>query len=382
MNNNISKILFSFNKQPLDIKNNSFDFLRILFVTLVIFFHCVLAGAKDTPMNLISTFNVSDVNGTNINLGTFAVYCFFVISGFLITHSWMRSKNAGDYLIKRIQRIFPAFIVCLLWIIVFFTPILFYIDHNSFDNYYFTFLDSLGYFFQNHLLIINKASILGLDKLIDMKTPVNGSLWTLIHEFRSYIVVAILGSIGFLSRKYLVLFLAIVINIFYFIAVKDGWTSQIYFDINFLALSSYFWFGSVFYLFNDKMVYDWKIFGIVVVIFNLAFFYNLFPLLVPSTLTYIILFLGKSLPLKNLSQKIGDWSYGAYLYSQSIQVMLVYFGIGALGFFPFFGFSIVLSLIAGFVSWHLVEKRFLARYQKPKTIQPPETSPSLQYTNL
>ena len=46
--------------------------------------------------------------GGQLTLGTLAVDCFFIISGFLILHSWLAQPDARRYLTKRVMRIYPA----------------------------------------------------------------------------------------------------------------------------------------------------------------------------------------------------------------------------------------------------------------------------------
>jgi len=43
-------------------------------------------------------------------LGAMAVDGFFLLSGFLIVQSWATDPNLGRFLLKRVLRIYPAFI--------------------------------------------------------------------------------------------------------------------------------------------------------------------------------------------------------------------------------------------------------------------------------
>jgi len=83
-------------------------------------------------------------------------------------------------------------------------------------------------------------------------------------------------------------------------------------------------------------------------------------LLFPLTLTYSTFYFAFTdrIKLRYAAAK-GDFSYGTYLYAYPIQQMLVSTFVFA---FPIIVLlSIVLSLGAGFLSWHLVEKWFLSR---------------------
>src|SRR5690242_17045737 len=52
--------------------------------------------------------------GSPYTLGGLAVDGFFLISGYLIASAYIRHPRLGDYLLNRILRIYPAFIVTSL----------------------------------------------------------------------------------------------------------------------------------------------------------------------------------------------------------------------------------------------------------------------------
>src|ERR1700743_1286518 len=90
-------------------EGNNFDSLRLIFAVLVILSHSfpLGRGSNDTePLSVIT-------NGA-LTLGDLSVWGFFVISGFLITQSWLRSSSTGKYLKRRVARIYPGFIVMSL----------------------------------------------------------------------------------------------------------------------------------------------------------------------------------------------------------------------------------------------------------------------------
>lgn len=79
---------------------NNFNFLRLLFSTLVIFSHSFdLAGVSDL---------LSDWTKT-ISFGGVAVAFFFVLSGYLIFQSLNNSKSLYEYYWKRVLRLSRAF---------------------------------------------------------------------------------------------------------------------------------------------------------------------------------------------------------------------------------------------------------------------------------
>src|SRR6476646_3313529 len=86
---------------------NNFDFLRLIFALSVIITHSYpLSGLPEIdPLHRLTAGQLS--------FSYVGVRGFFVISGFLIYESLMRSKGLDDYFIKRILRIYPGLLVVL-----------------------------------------------------------------------------------------------------------------------------------------------------------------------------------------------------------------------------------------------------------------------------
>lgn len=95
-------------------KDNNFDFLRFLAALLVVTSHSFWLYGDPYP-------EMAMLGGTAI--GTIAVYMFFIISGYLISASWLHSRSATDFVTKRLIRIFPALIVATLLTILLIGPL-------------------------------------------------------------------------------------------------------------------------------------------------------------------------------------------------------------------------------------------------------------------
>jgi hypothetical protein len=91
------------------IGSNNFDFCRFWLAVLVIFSHSFALAEGDERHELMGL-----LTSRQLSSGRFAVCCFFAISGFLISHSWLRSTTAMSFLWKRIKRIYPAFVVAVV----------------------------------------------------------------------------------------------------------------------------------------------------------------------------------------------------------------------------------------------------------------------------
>lgn len=92
--------------------DNGFGLMRLVFATLVLVSHGpeLLDGNRGREI-------LTQVFG-GLSFGEFAVDGFFVISGALITASWMNAASARDYLWRRITRIYPGFLAAIAAIAV------------------------------------------------------------------------------------------------------------------------------------------------------------------------------------------------------------------------------------------------------------------------
>lgn len=89
----------------------------------MVFFHFTARRYEILPYGSL-------VEGPPWNLGWVGVNLFFIISGYVVSHTLLKSSNAKDFILKRITRIYPA-----LWLIL---PIVFlvqkYIPYSIFEE--------------------------------------------------------------------------------------------------------------------------------------------------------------------------------------------------------------------------------------------------------
>jgi peptidoglycan/LPS O-acetylase OafA/YrhL len=354
-----------------DLRSNAFDFIRLVLAIVVVFYHSGEYGGFGMKYSSMYYYNIRDWDINFANLGSIAVYGFFVISGFLITGSSINSSSSWSFLVKRFKRIYPAYLVSLVFVCFVFVPIILLLTGHLYGLKGIVIQD-LEYFWRNLFVEMKKITINGLFVDTDITQGVkkdgwliNGSYWTLIHEFRAYILILVLSLVGFLRKKYPVLVLAVLLNILYVIGVISpsfrGLMDIITTDFRLLILFSYFVMGSVFYLYKDKIIWSYQVAILALIGLLMGIYINIFALFGVVCGCYLLLFVSQIIPIKNISKRFGDISYGVYIYSTPLQFLLFYVGAGKLGFLVYFLLSLVLACIAGFASYHLVEKRFLVR---------------------
>ena len=350
--------------RPLESRLNNIDAIRLILAILVLFSHSFPAATNSEESEPLSWLTRDQTN-----FGGLAVDWFFVLSGFLITQSWERSQSAFRFLLKRVARIYPGFLMASaigLWVVV---PLV--AQSNGWQVF------SFGTLKTNipRLLLLRRSE--GLPEIFPhnpIPVTLNASLWTISYEFWCYLGVMLLGSLTLLKHRWLMLafFLGTVL-LGYYVAYNDliilyktsaGWRP---FELVFgqprfwTRLAPMYLAGVVTYLFREYLQPSrWWALGSIGVLAVGIFIPSGLTLVAPVFGTYLLFYLCFTQDIRwhNVA-KYGDFSYGIYLYAFPIQqLVMMRFG-QSIGPYQLFGLAFVPTVIAGILSWYLVERRFL-----------------------
>lgn len=337
-------------------RDNNFNLLRAIAATMVIFGHSFSLLAPPLwigPLHMIGgRWDPSDL-GVNI---------FFVASGFLIAQSFLQRRSLLVYLEARVLRIFPALWLALVFTVLVIGPLATTLPLSA----YFTDWDTYRYFFQNAPLISLDFRLPGLFDHNLGSDAVNGSLWTLPVELRLYMLIALLGVVGVLAKPKLFNFLFLLSLIFIF-----KWPLPFTLvepeSLRTIRLAAYFLLGTFFYI--NRAYIPLHPLGVVVLA---AIVYALYTAgLVPLSLgvfgiatAYAVLWFAFDPRVRIDSyNRVGDYSYGLYIYSFPVQQTIIFFD-STVGNAKLFIWSFGLSLLLAAISWHFLEKPALRRKGK------------------
>jgi len=346
--------------QAFDPRANSIGFLRWLMAFMVIFSHAGPLGGFYGGHDL--GVQLSDEQ----SLGGVAVGGFFFFSGYLITQSRMGRSSTLRYFWRRALRIIPAWWLSLLTIAFLFGPIAWIQETGSISGYFSAPIESpLTYFYNNMWLSLGQHNIAGMGSGLPLATDHggynwNGSAWTLIYEFRAYILVGILGLFGILAHKWFSGLVAIGIIILACLQwVYAGDLSRalplLQNPLNLQTLAP-FAFGMLFALFPNKIPIDDRL-AVGSLIFAFITYANGGWLVLGQyAFAYFLMWLAiRATKLQNW-EKFGDFSYGIYLFGWPVMQLGGYFGLQHTGWLVYHVVVIVVCHVLAFLSWHLIEK--------------------------
>jgi peptidoglycan/LPS O-acetylase OafA/YrhL len=341
-------------------RKNSYDFIRLAAASLVVFSHSFALSGNDALMI------------GNISIGKLGVWIFFILSGYFIAISWDQYPRFNVFMAKRALRIFPGLIVNILLTIVV-LGIFFNTDgvHDYFSR-------QSTYTFLNNILLYPQVNVLS-EVFNDnvYRGVINGSLWTLRYEFTMYIFIALIGvfSIYKKVRPITIWGTLFILEILIIIVGEEYFKTNIFF-LQFdriILLSLLFFSGVLFYKYVEKisLSYSWGLAAIVLFVILATIAPVLSPILASVFLAYGLISLGSSSKLSSVS-KIGDLSYGLYIYSFPVQQC-----VSALTHttnpFKMFIASYGISLVLALLSWHFVESKALRLKKRIKVERYPIT---------
>lgn len=328
---------------------NNFDFIRFFLAYSVMFNHFSTLTDTD-PFWIVS--------------GGFRVKGFFIISGFLVMFSFLRSPDIYVFFRKRIQRIMPAYALViglcfLLGICLTSLPV----------SEFLTSAKSYQYLLSN-LLTLNFLcpDLPGVFENNPMQA-MNGSLWTIKVELMSYMTVPIIYWLLKKYNKFACLFLIYILSFIYSTTCNylADTTHNAFYDFmkrQFPGQMMYFCSGIIilqyFSLFRKYMKY---IFPMSILLF---IFRDVTPLQVfePIALASIIISVAYSFKWLHFFNKMGNFSYGIFLLHFPIIQTFIHFGLDKYSLILTLALTTIICTYLGNLSWKYIEKPCLYKPRK------------------
>jgi peptidoglycan/LPS O-acetylase OafA/YrhL len=283
----------------MQIRNNSFDFVRFVAASGVIFSHHFPIAGYEEPF----------IRG--VSIGTMCVSIFFLMSGFLICKSVQANDDFSRFLAARLLRIVPnlAFVLVVTSIATIFM-------YANYTNW----LLHIQYIFQNLAMLVRGGVMFRIPGVFENRpmNVLNGSLWTLPYEIWCYFILY--GILRFLPSFCRQIILALAGISFVVALYADFSVPTTAIDVSLLGrLGLWFFLGAAFAAFSASL-----------------------PFLSSPTFSWF--------------SKWGDPSYGMYITAWPIQqfttTVVHDFWLGMI-------LSWIATIALGYATWHIFERKAL-----------------------
>lgn len=330
-------------------RDNNLNIIRFIAAVMVIYGHMY-------PLLGIGGYSIF-----NQAISTVGVKIFFVISGYLITQSWLSDSKVVTYSLKRFFRIMPGLIALTLITAFVIGPL---VTDVSAVQYFGEFRYSVVMYLKNALLypIYSLPGVFGGNIY---QGAVNGSLWTLPIEVAMYIVLPIVIIVfkklgNYKAGIVLAFIVSLVANsiklhtnptAYYVVYGTNVWDA--------LNLVPYFFIGAIFTFERVKKCLNLQVASILMLVLaSLNISLVKMELLFVFVLPYFVFSFGFSPnPVFSKFGRKVDLSYGMYLYGFVIQQILVKYLLKYnLSVNVFFVISTIVTLVCAAFSWYLIEK--------------------------
>lgn len=326
-----------------DLKKNNFNIIRFILAYLVFISHFLYLNNVTFYDELFNT------------LASISVSLFFTISGLLVTKSYFNSESILNFFEKRILRVFPAYYLMLLIILIF---TLFKIDYLEIkpELYSYLIFNSLFLNFLNpvnpYLFADNYSNIC------------NGSLWTIKIEICLYIFTPIIINL-IRKNKIIKMIILIILSSLWYI-ILNNIDNDLYKSIayQFPGQIRFFVVGIFLYFYAEKIKINFYKIILMTIILLVAYLKSiiLYQLMLPIVLGYYVLYFGLS--AKKIQFINSDISYGLYIFH--FPVIQAFISINNFNLPTSYIFIITSTtiLILSFLSWNFFEKKIMKKTTK------------------
>jgi peptidoglycan/LPS O-acetylase OafA/YrhL len=327
-------------------RENNFDFLRLAAAFLVIYGHGLV----------IRGLTMQDFWGVPIH--SFGLFIFFIISGYLVSDSWLRTPTLPIFVWKRFLRLGPALFVVVGLTVFVFGPL---VTHLSLTNY---FAAGQTWAYLGNAFLLFAPGLPGVFDTPPLAGTVNSSLWSLPVEVACYVTVPIACVLAPKIRVPTLCAGAVALGLLGTLLFGRD-TPLIVLGTNLAPAASvipYFLTGAAVRALQPAL--PLRLDFAVVLIFALLIVQARFPqqlqIALWFLLPYVIISFGLvSTPVLRKAATIGDLSYGLYLYAFPVERLLHELIGRSIGFYAYVAVSTLGTACLAFASWHLIEKRAL-----------------------
>lgn len=332
---------------PLLRDENNLDIVRYYLSFAVLFAHFAeLTGTT----NFFPTSSYTAVGG------------FFMLSGFLVFYSYLRSKSLKQYFLRRARRILPPYMAIVLLCAV----VGAFVTNMSARDYFTSsqFWQYLGanLTFANFLQPALPGVFTG-----QVYEAVNGSLWTMKIEVLLYLSIPI--SAWLLSRYNKAWTLVVIYVLSYIYKVYMGHLYIESGDMIYRIMQRqvggqllFFYSGVALLLYFDYFQRNVKwLFPIALVLAVASKYVDWFDAIEPLCMAIVIIGFAYNCRWFVWMRKYDNIAYDIYLFHFPIIQLVVYWGLPEVNIYLAFAVVVGMTIALSLVSWYLIERPIMKR---------------------
>jgi peptidoglycan/LPS O-acetylase OafA/YrhL len=335
-------------------RNQRFDTIRLFAALLVLWSHAFPIAGRRNQEPLARLTGLDELGGLGVAI-------FFTLSGYLLTVSLERHPSLLRFVINRCLRIYPALVVMCLIVVFIFGPAItnlprsVYISHDQ----------TIGYLITSSALRI-EYSLPGVFTNNPLPNVVNGSLWSLPYEVQCYGALIALTLLP-LSPRWKATIIMVTLAVVFINRPRDIGLFDKFAGLDYYHLKlGWFFFGGCFLATWRKQIYRHRLLLLGLSAAWLTWLSRGTPMqwlsLWAATTCLTIWIARDTTWIPAWPDKLGDWSYGVYLYGFPIQQIAAGLKLHDTSFTAYMVLCTIITLMCGAASWHAVEKRAL-RYR-------------------
>ncbi|CAM2168091.1 exopolysaccharide production protein ExoZ [Burkholderia latens] len=326
---------------------NNFDLIRLIAATTVIFGHVLWVKRIPEPI-----FSITGIEPAS----SIGVYAFFLLSGILVTQSFVRRDAPFAWVIARLARVLPGLLVCTT-LTAFVIGAL--VTNKSLVEY---FTDDSTYAWWLHASTLFGGLLPWLPGVFQPlhTAVVNVPLWTLPIELKCYLIVLALGVFGLLrTRARAISAVVVVMAAFLFLHFN---ALNIYFINDMLSIqhgyklpiAPFFFVGMAAYILRDRIQLYGSVATMLAGLYLICAHTNLRYVTFFAAMVYGILWLATTPMLRKITIR-HDYSYGLYIYGFVVQQCLD-FWFPSMGAAALMSSTLAVTILIAAASWHCIEK--------------------------
>lgn len=336
-------------------RDNNFDLLRLVAALSVIFSHAFLLAENSQAHDplIIAT-------GGQAVLGLAGVFVFFTISGYLIAQSFEATASPPVFLAKRVLRIFPGLIACLLVCVFMIGPLVTSLAPRE----YFARPQTWLFLLHNSVLDIEYNRLPGVEFWPgNIGGIVNGPLWSLPCEMLMYLMLLVIGVSRLLTLPVCLLLVAIGMGAIWLDTAGETFGSALW-------LLGFFAAGMCGYKVGPQRLVDGRLALLAALGLAASIPAHLFIFAFPVCGGYLTLWAAFSRRIPVLrAARFGDLSYGLYIYGWPVEQCVVWLNGGTAPWWAVFLIAAPATAAIAFLSWHLVERPCRWRSRRPRSTE-------------